>query len=306
MGTRLSPSEVLHALSLQTQAQLSVSIFGLVLTAVMPNGQMGIRGQWGRTFTWEPDRGAQTNNARQLSVKPPNCHRECECVELNLQTQQPHPFSLDPHTSSPQLSHPIKAPPCPPPPTPRSAHTPQSIQTDTHHHFYTSLPPPPPTSPEHTCTSTPPVNQRPGCHAVTDCRREKEGENGRKSVHQSLYHSEPSLLVVAQRRGKKGWGRQKRRYGWKQKSRGWRQEVDAEENLSVPFSHWLTAQRTRRDTPLGWCFFFVFFLLGPHFHPYPPCSLGLPSNDPAAIVSHCSVRFDCCWLVKWQIPKWRG
>lgn len=38
MGTRGSTSEVPRVSCLQTQAQLSVSVFALVLTAVLPNG----------------------------------------------------------------------------------------------------------------------------------------------------------------------------------------------------------------------------------------------------------------------------
>lgn len=130
-------------------------------------------------------------------------------MELHLQPQQPHPSSLDPHTSSPLLSHPINAPPClntlPPP------HT-QSIQTDTHHHFYTSLTPPPPSLPEHTHTSTPPVNQRPGCHAVTDSMGEKgKGKMaGKVSISPFITLSRPSRWWHKEEKEKKECGESKR------------------------------------------------------------------------------------------------
>lgn len=200
MGTRGRSSEALRAQCLQTQAQLSVSVFALVLTAVMPNGQMGIRGQWGRTFTWETDRGAQTNNAGQLSVKPPNCHRQCERVSERSSISQPsNPTPLLLTLTLLPLNSPIlsKLLPCLNPPLHTRTHTvitAQSIQTDTHHHFYTTLTPPPPTPPEHTYTSTPPVNQRPGCHAVTESVGEKgKGKMaGKVSISHFITLSPPS------------------------------------------------------------------------------------------------------------------
>lgn len=218
--TRGSSSGVLHALYLQTQAQLSLSAFALVLTAAMPNGQMG---QWGRTFTWEPDRGVQTSNARQLSVKPPNCHRECERVSAWSSISNPSsPTPLLLTLTLLPLNSP--APPCLSTPSHTHTHiiTPQSIQTDTHHHFYTSLTPPPPTLPEHTYTSTPPVNQRPGCHAVTVSFREKgKGKMAEKvSISHFITLSRLSGWWHKEEKEKKSVRKAIEKEIWMKKSRG--------------------------------------------------------------------------------------
>lgn len=128
-------------------------------------------------------------------MKPPNCHSECERASARSSVSKPsNPTPLFLTLTLLLLNSPILSMllPVSPPPNSHTHHHHPTKHPDTHHHFYTSLTPPPPTPSEHTYTSTPPVNQRPGCHTVTD-------SDGRKSVYQSLYHSEPSLWVVAQR-----------------------------------------------------------------------------------------------------------
>lgn len=148
--------------------------------------------------TWSRRADKQREAAKCETSKLSQRVWEGECVELHLQPQQPHPSSLDPHTSSPQLSrsslsqHP-----------PTHAHTHHHPTKHPDRHTPSFLHQPNPSTPNPAWTH---IHLHAPCQSETGMSRshslfwrERKGKNGRKSVHQSLYHSEPSLRVVAQR-----------------------------------------------------------------------------------------------------------
>lgn len=209
--------------------------------------------------------------------------------------------------NSPILSTllPVSAPPT-------HAHThiiiaPQSIQTDTHHHFYTSLTPPPQ---PRLNTHTPPRPLSVRDQDVTQSQTVGEKGKGKMAGKVSISHF--ITLGCPSRWWHKEWKEKKKKSVrkanekeiWMKKGRG----VDGRGGCRREFKSPIFSLADYKKNQAGLftgaiCFFFFAWA---SLRSLPPCALGLPSNDPASIVSHCTVNSDCCWLVKWQIQKWRG
>ena len=129
---------------------------------------------------------------------------EDECVEVHLQPQQPHPSWPSHFFPSILSSYQRSSLSQPPPP---HTHTHTYTHAHTHHHHPTKHPDrhtpsflhqPNPSTPNPAWTH---IQLHAPCQSESGmsrslCGRERKRKNGRKSVHQSLYHS---LRVVAQK-----------------------------------------------------------------------------------------------------------
>lgn len=195
------------------------------------------------------------------------------------------------------------------PPTPPPHRASRQTCTQTHTHFAPSW------THRHTrthaYTSTPPVNQSPECHAVTDTVGEKgrtmkkNGSKSGPSLTLSLSApSGPPLWAIAQR------GTRKECEGSK-----WEGDREGEESGGVagerwmqrrvkvsPFSHWPTSTKSQAGHSTG----VAFFCLGLPSIPTPQaCEVTPPVTPPRLFPVALSALIVADWLNGWK-PKWRG
>lgn len=204
---------------------------------------------------------------------------ENKWMNLNSQTQRPpaltwashfFPSTLPSCREPTSLSQPVCSWKLPPPPP--TKHPDRHAQS------------PPPTH-THTYISTPPVNQRPGCHAVTDTVGEKRNTKyGRKRGPQSLYHALPPLPStlgdITKKNKERVWGEQVRSWRQRKRVKGLLERSGCRGDLKYP--HFLTGWLHKEPGgTLNWGGGVFFFLLpGPPFKPYPPNSLRSPLRWP--------------------------